>query len=171
MRALAALDEELPAGFHYAGAPDTGVQATLAADLPSPFLSGWMKPQRFLRWETQRGCPFSCSFCQHKASSGRREALHAERVIAEAEWLCEQSRQGPLRDLAVVDPTFNQRPMHLTVLRTLAAGGLRGKISLQCRLEMLSDDFLKAVHELRATCHVYATAPHTCTTADIASHE
>ena len=159
MHALAQ-GETRPAGYHPAHACDTGSQGGKPSsmlppsDLPSPLLTGWMRPQRFMRWETKRGCPFSCSFCQHKASSGKREALDAARILAECDWLCEQSKEGPLRDLAVVDPTFNQGDLHVPVLRRLAAGGLRGKLSLQCRLEMLTPEFIDAVNELRRSARV-----------------
>lgn len=154
MRALCSGDDR-PMGYHAAGGFDTGSRASSDfTQLPSPFLTGWMPPQRFLRWETQRGCPFSCSFCQHKASDGKRQQFEASRVLAECDWLCEQSREGPLRDLAVVDPTFNQGSLHMDVLRRLAHGGLRGKLSLQCRLEMLTPEFLDAVNELRTSARV-----------------
>jgi radical SAM superfamily enzyme YgiQ (UPF0313 family) len=76
------------------------------------------------------------------------------RVLQEADWLCEQSIHGPLRDLAVVDPTFNVGPLHIAVIRRLAQGRLRGKLSLQCRLEMMTEEFLDAVCELHHTADV-----------------
>src|SRR5690554_3962991 len=54
-------------GVTYHNQSDTGQAANASFDkLPSPFLSGLIQPQPFIRWETQRGCPFSCSFCQHR---------------------------------------------------------------------------------------------------------
>ena len=120
--------------------------------LPSPFLTGWLPPQRFLRWETQRGCPFLCSFCQHKDANGRRANLNLDRVLMESEWMVRQSVDGPLRDLAVVDPTFNSGKHYLTVLSSLS--GYVGKLSLQCRLEMMSDAFVRAVLDLSRSADV-----------------
>ena len=65
--------------------------------------------------------------------------------------MCQQSNKGPLRDLAVVDPTFNSGPEYMNVIARLIRGQLRGKISLQCRLEMMTDEFLMAVLELSRT--------------------
>lgn len=62
-----------------------------------------------------------------------------------------QSNHGPLRDLAIVDPTFNSGPQYLEVLAKLS--GYRGKLSLQCRLEMISDDLVHAVLDLSPLTH------------------
>jgi radical SAM superfamily enzyme YgiQ (UPF0313 family) len=54
-------------GVKYAGEPFFGKSANVNLEaLPSVYLENIIKPQRFIRWETQRGCPFRCSFCQHK---------------------------------------------------------------------------------------------------------
>lgn len=142
-----------PVGYTSREQFDLGLQSKGGfASTPSPFLSGWMPPQRFLRWETQRGCPFLCSFCQHKDSANRRVALDRERIFEECDWMVRQSIDGPLRDLAVVDPTFNSGPNYLEVLAKLS--GYIGKLSLQCRLEMMTDEFMHAVLELSRTAHV-----------------
>lgn len=145
--------ESAPIGYSCRTHFDIGLKATGGfASAPSPFLTGWMPAQRFLRWETQRGCPFSCSFCQHKDSKDRRMQLDRERIFAECDWMVRQSIGGPLRDLAVVDPTFNSGPNYLEVLSRLS--GFTGKVSLQCRLEMMSDEFMQAVLDLSVTARV-----------------
>jgi coproporphyrinogen III oxidase-like Fe-S oxidoreductase len=53
-----------------------------------------------------------------------------------------------ISDVAVLDPTFNAGPDYLMVLEELATHGFCGKISLQCRAEMVCDEFLDAVHRL-----------------------
>ena len=61
-------------GVHFAGQEDIGGQTSVDLSiLPSPWLSGEidLENQRFIRWETQRGCPFRCSFCQHKEAGKR----------------------------------------------------------------------------------------------------
>eukprot|EP01031_Cornospumella_fuschlensis_P027199 gene27199-32864_t len=46
-------------GVHYANTVDTNTKATVSLeDLPSPYLTGIIAPQRFIRWETHRGCKF-----------------------------------------------------------------------------------------------------------------
>ncbi|CAF0787643.1 unnamed protein product [Adineta steineri] len=54
-------------GIHYAGQIDKNQSAkTNFNKLPSPFLNNLIPNQIVIRWETQRGCPFSCSLCQHR---------------------------------------------------------------------------------------------------------
>lgn len=63
-------------GVHYAKEPDLSQSANSDFDeLPSPFLNGLINAQNFIRWETQRGCPFRCSFCQHTETRLGGEAL------------------------------------------------------------------------------------------------
>ncbi|KAG5176804.1 hypothetical protein JKP88DRAFT_265331 [Tribonema minus] len=112
--------------------------------------TGVVKPQRFVRWETQRGCPFSCSFCQHRARGNealRRRQFAALRVEAEIDWIC---ANDVIQDVAVLDATFNSGPQSLTTLRRLAERGFAGHISLQCRLELITSEFLDAVTALDA---------------------
>ena len=61
-------------GVHSFGTPDLGLQSkTDIENLPSPFLHSVFDLKRtFIRWETTRGCPFSCAFCQHRDSYSSR---------------------------------------------------------------------------------------------------
>ena len=142
------------AGIVYKGVPDLKQQATCDLEsLPSPFLEGVIAPQKFIRWETQRGCPFRCSFCQHRESSlptgsglRIRRPLDTTRVVREVEWIC---RSG-VDDVAVLDPTFNSGTNYLTVLDSFIQHGFKGKIALQCRFEMVKDEFLSKVSTLNS---------------------
>ena len=90
--------------IHYAGQAQSA--KTNFDDLASPFLNNLVPNQNFLRWETQRGYPFSCSFCQHRESSSlKRRHFRLTRICQEAEWLC--NTESKVRDLNLVDPTFN----------------------------------------------------------------
>eukprot|EP00978_Attheya_sp_CCMP212_P013180 scaffold33078_cov48-Attheya_sp.AAC.2 len=134
-------------GVHYAGKPSLGLSATAdLSKLPSPFLTGLIAPQPFIRWETQRGCPFSCSFCQHKEAdpTKKRRAFTPERLQQETAWILESG----INDVAVLDPTFNSGRYYLEILRQLAKGQYNGKLSLQCRLEMVTIEFLELVEEI-----------------------
>jgi len=137
-------------GIHYANTPDDGSVAELAFDeLPSPFLTGIIPPQGFIRWETQRGCSFKCSFCQHKEPTGalRRRLLPISRVELEAQWI---SKHSQINDIAVLDPTFNLGSSYQKVLQLLVDGKFQGKIALQTRLELIKPELINLVDKLRA---------------------
>lgn len=150
------IDKPLPeiGGIVYKGLPDMKQQATCNLNtLPSPFLDGTVPPQKFLRWETQRGCPFRCSFCQHResdlptASSFHiRQPLKNSRILDEVEWLTRKQ----VTDIAVIDPTFNAGPNYLEVMDSFIYHKFQGKLALQCRFEMIKDVFLEKVVQLNS---------------------
>eukprot|EP01039_Chlorochromonas_danica_P000754 gene754-818_t len=148
-------------GIQYAGQQRNGNGKSTAAivdlnTLPSPFLMGIIPKQRFLRWETQRGCPFRCSFCQHRESDPinlKRKEFAYNRIQQEIDWIVEDHI---VQDLAVLDPTFNTggSGQYLNILKRLTEKKYSGKIALQCRLEMVTMDFLDHVEALNQTSHV-----------------
>ncbi len=133
-------------GLHYAGDDDRCSQAQVSPErLPSPFLSGVIPVAPgtpFVRWETQRGCPFSCSFCQHGEAGLRlkRRAFSFDRVRQEAELFV----SAGVKEIAVLDPIFNLGQHAIEVLRILHSAGYQGRLSLQCRFELLTSAFLDA---------------------------
>ena len=142
-------------GVHLAGQKFVGGQAQVDLErLPSPYLTGALpvaQEQPFLRWETQRGCPFRCNFCQHREPGQRllRRELADPRIMAEIDLFVRHQ----VRDIAVLDPIFNasgpngHRPT--AILQRFADLGFTGRLSLQCRFEMLRDDFLEACQHLK----------------------
>jgi len=135
-------------GVHRSGNRDLGLRANAALDgLPSPHLSGILPPGTAVRWETQRGCPFACSFCQHREHGGRprRRVLSEDRVLAEARLFAERG----VRRLSVLDPIFHADTARATrLLREFRRIGLAAEISLQCRFELIDVDFLDAAADL-----------------------
>jgi radical SAM superfamily enzyme YgiQ (UPF0313 family) len=137
-------------GVHYAGEEDDPLeQARVDLEaIASPWLTGVfpIEDQRFIRWETQRGCPFRCSFCQHREPGARirRRQLARSRVVEEIALFC---RHG-VRDIAVLDPIFNIGSDATDILRVFTAAGFRGRLSLQCRAELVMDEFLDAAQRL-----------------------
>lgn len=147
-------DKPVISGVHYAGEFDFGRSASAdLEELPSPFLTDVIKPQSFIRWETQRGCPFQCAFCQHRESdvSMKRRQFSQLRIFEEIDWFLSNP---VINDIAVLDPTFNSGPHYLSILHKFIEGGYRGKLALQCRAEMVKDEFLNAVEELNRTANV-----------------
>jgi radical SAM superfamily enzyme YgiQ (UPF0313 family) len=140
------------AGVHYAGTPDRATQAkALLEQLPSPWLDGFipLRDQAFLRWETQRGCQFKCAFCQHRQPDAKVKGavFPLSRIMAEIDEIC---RAG-VKEVAVLDPVFNsnEHPGHaVRVLKRFAQQGYTGRLSLQCRAELIDDAFLDAAQAL-----------------------
>ncbi|MCB9793190.1 MAG: radical SAM protein [Alphaproteobacteria bacterium] len=116
------------------------------SQLPSPILSGVLPVQPFMRWETQRGCVYRCSFCQHREPGARlrRHTLAPGRVADEINALV----QGGASDIAVLDPIFNSNPDATAILRRFVERGYGGRLSLQSRFEQLDEGFLDACSEL-----------------------
>ena len=136
-------------GAHFAGQTDLNLQTSVDLSvLPSPWLSGAIDPrgQRFIRWETQRGCSFRCSFCQHKEAGMRlvRRELDEARIMAEIDLFC---RSG-VEEIAVLDPIFNMGPLAKSILQRFIDNGFTGKLALQCRAEMCDDEFLEMASNL-----------------------
>ena len=132
-------------GVHYTGLPDLATTAMVDLEsIPSPFLTGLISPQPFIRWETQRGCPFRCSFCQHREPNVtmKRRQFSLSRIMQEVEWI---ANNPIIQDIAVLDPTFNSCPNYLAIMDKLISERFSGKISLQCRIEMVTEDFLNKI--------------------------
>lgn len=136
-------------GVHYAGEEDRGEQAFVDfRELPSLFLTGTisLEQQRFIRWETQRGCTHRCGFCQHREAGARlpHRSFSRERLMREIELFCE----AEVQEIAVLDPIFNTGKHAVAVLEKFVALRFEGRLSLQCRAEAITDSFLDAAEQL-----------------------
>lgn len=138
-------------GVVWRGEPDRGEQAVVDLEqTPSPYLSGTLDPaqhRRFIRWETKRGCPFRCSFCQHRDPGSRPRVLEFTegRIAAEVAAFVDAG----VESIAVLDPIFNDKRFpYLQVLDLLIAAEYQGQISLQCRFEMVSPAFIERCRAL-----------------------
>lgn len=138
-------------GVHYANKPSLNLSAVADLNhLPSPYIIGLLPKQTFMRWETQRGCPFRCSFCQHRESdpSHKRRTFSHNRIQEEIDWLISDNI---IQDLAILDPTFNSGDQYLPILKEFARQKYTGKLSLQCRIEMVKPEFLDLVQTINQT--------------------
>ena len=138
--------QEVIEGVHYAGDYDENKQTIVDLDiLPSPFLSGIipLHNRKFIRWESQRGCPFSCSFCQHKEAGAklRKREFCAGRIFSEIDLFCEHN----IEEIAVLDPIFNASSQSIAILNRFRDNGFCGRLSLQCRAEMITEEFVQLV--------------------------
>jgi radical SAM superfamily enzyme YgiQ (UPF0313 family) len=138
-------------GLHVAGLPDLGTRADFPLEhLPSPHLDGTAPVGDFVRWETQRGCSFSCSFCQHRQPGARllRSRMGVDRLHRE---LLAFHAAGAKR-IAVLDPIFNtDNERAVGLLDEVSRVGVEAGWSFQCRFEFVNESFLDAVAPLDAT--------------------
>ena len=138
-------------GLHVAGAADLCTRADFPLDdLPSPHLDGTTPIGDFVRWETQRGCQFACSFCQHRQPGNRlRNAnLGTDRLRREMTAF----RDAGTGRIAVLDPIFNADGRRAAgLLDGVRETGIKAHLSFQCRFELVTDAFLDAVEPLDAT--------------------
>ncbi|MFF7709485.1 cobalamin-dependent protein [Pseudomonas sp. NPDC007930] len=151
MVALAGGDALQGCGIHKAGTPDLGLKAEhdLLA-LPSPYLLHTLEPLPSLRWETQRGCPFRCAFCQHREPGKRLSHQRFDEQRLERE-LALFASAGVTR-ISVLDPIFHTSPARaIAVLNAVKAAGVTAKLALQCRFETCSAAFLDALEGLDVT--------------------
>lgn len=138
-------------GLHVAGYPDLAVRADFPLEhLPSPHLDGTAPVRDFVRWETQRGCSFSCSFCQHRQPGARlrRSRLGIDRLHRELLAF----REAGTKRIAVLDPIFNtDNDRAVGLLDEIRRIGIDANWSFQCRFEFIKEAFLDAVAPLDAT--------------------
>lgn len=142
-RMVAEPDARSIPGVHWAGTLDVAEQAQVdLRELPSPFLNGVipLKNRPFIRWETQRGCQFQCSFCQHREAGARlrKTTLDPARIFNEIDLFCDHG----VRDIAVLDPIFNMANHANDVLERFRKRKFEGRLSLQCRAELVDDEFI-----------------------------
>ena len=138
-------------GLHIAGMADLCTKADFPLDaLPSPHLDGTSPIGGFVRWETQRGCQFACTFCQHK-QPGRR-LLNANMAMGRLRREVAAFRDAGTDKIAVLDPIFNTGGGRVVdLLGCMKETGIGAHLSFQCRFELVTDDFLDAVEPIDAT--------------------
>lgn len=138
-------------GIHVAGTPDLARKADHdLATLPSPYLLGTVKPQASIRWETQRGCPFKCTFCQHREPGNRlvHQCFDVPRLEREIALFAAHG----VERISVLDPIIHTNPAHaISVMSKVKAADLSAKLALQCRFETCSTDFLNSLEGLDVT--------------------
>lgn len=137
-------------GLHVAGMQDQLNYADFSLDrLPSPHLDGTAPTGDFVRWETQRGCQFSCSFCQHREAGGRLRRT----MMGTGRLHCELAafRDAGTGRLTVLDPIFNTDTSRAVgLLEEFRRIGPDARLSLQCRFEMVDKTFLDAAGRVDA---------------------
>jgi radical SAM superfamily enzyme YgiQ (UPF0313 family) len=99
-----------------------------------PYLDGKIRPSRdgTLFLETMRGCPFRCRYCYyHKSYQGIRfhPRSHVEQVLDFA-----YNPESAVREMYLMDPTFNASPRFRELLRSMATRRQRKDVPLHTEL-------------------------------------
>jgi radical SAM superfamily enzyme YgiQ (UPF0313 family) len=124
---LAALRESnarvLPiAGLWQAGGPPPSPRPPLDSldAVSSPYLEGILDAaeERILLLETSRGCRYRCRFCYYPKSCDTVYTLSPERISA----CLRHAAQRGVAEVALLDPSLNQRPDFLPLLDLLGRG-------------------------------------------------
>ncbi len=116
--------------FRSAEAPDRHVRTPPRSRLAdfgetaSPFADGTFEalynryPHRNMAvFETNRGCPFACTFCDWgQAVASRVYELPIDRVYADLDWIAAR----PLPYIYIIDANFGIRPRDIEIVRYLA---------------------------------------------------
>jgi hypothetical protein len=113
--------------------------------LPSPYLNGVINLPRevyMLRWETKRGCPYRCDFCEYSRIGDHKvHDLAIERLEAELDLFGTKN----IRKINVIDAVFNVKNNYLRLLERMSS--LPIQFSLQTHFDAIKgetgDEFLK----------------------------
>ncbi|MGP0082945.1 MAG: B12-binding domain-containing radical SAM protein [Steroidobacteraceae bacterium] len=95
------------------------------SEIPSPFLDGVL--DELLRrhpdenwigqWETNRGCPFQCTFCDWGSATGSKVArFEMDRIMKEIDWFS----RNKVSDIFLCDANFGLLPRDIDIARHLS---------------------------------------------------
>ncbi len=102
----------------------------------------------FLRWQTQRGCVYRCSFCAFKLPNG----LTDESDLPTVEYELGKIKETGIKNVAVLDPVFflkKERSMKvLELIRTICP---EVHFNIQTRFEHLDSEIIESISTLNIT--------------------
>lgn len=96
-------------------------------DIPSPYLTGTFEPLRrrfpderwVMTWETNRGCPFSCTFCDWgSATAAKVHRFPDDRLHAEIDYMC----SGEVHFVFCCDANYGILRRDLDLTRRIVVG-------------------------------------------------
>jgi len=99
-------------------------------DIPSPMLDGAydalmrsVPDQKWLAtWETNRGCPFTCTFCDWGSATASKVTRYSdERLYREIDWLADHR----IQHIFVCDANFGMLPRDVEIARRLTSAYTR----------------------------------------------
>ena len=175
------------------------------SQIPSPYLSGVFDPlmkanpkeEWIVLWETNRGCPFSCTFCDWgSAVASKVYRFEMERILSEVDWFsqhkiefiyCCDANFGILtRDLDIVlyvaknkkehdypralsvQNTKNSTLKSYEIQKAMQDSGLNKGVTLS--LQSIDENTLKSVKRSNIKTEVYQELQHQFTKDNIATY-
>jgi radical SAM superfamily enzyme YgiQ (UPF0313 family) len=124
------------------------------SDLASPYLSGVLPLfSKKIHWESQRGCPFRCGFCEWGKATKNIISIDRNRLFAEIELF----KHSSIDEINILDGTFNNGKHYLTIFKKLLEiSGVR--ITCQAKFENLLNgdgpEFLRLCAENKERVHL-----------------
>lgn len=116
----------IDAAAHFVSVPG-GARLHDLDELPSPFLNGLFDglidrhpEEKWIGlWETNRGCPFKCSYCDWgSAVAAKVTKFGVDRLMAEADWISDRE----IEYVFVCDANFGMLARDLDIVHRVAAG-------------------------------------------------
>lgn len=116
--------------------------------VPSPYLAGYFEPllaahpgQKWVAiWESNRGCPFSCTFCDWGTINSKVLRFDMERLQAEIDWF----GQHGIEFVYCTDANFGILPRDIDLARRLIQSRLRHGYPLSVLVQMTKNQTERA---------------------------
>jgi radical SAM superfamily enzyme YgiQ (UPF0313 family) len=103
--------------------------------IPSVYLTGEFpieQNMKMIRWETQRGCPYVCSFCAHRdLEKGKVYKHELDKIFAELAFF----KGKNVQKVNALDPIFNGGKNAVLILEEIARLQMNTLFSFQVRFE------------------------------------
>ena len=116
--------------------------------LQSPYLDQTIElteGQQMIHWETQRGCPYSCSFCAHRdVATNNVHSFDLERVKRELDLF----KAKNVKKINVLDPIFESSRRSYEILKYAIQIDLKAELVFQARFEKCTSKLLNLLSQL-----------------------
>lgn len=117
--------------------------------VPSPYKDETLKEhllgKEFVRWQTQRGCYFKCSFCAFTNPQSTSREVSLDKIEVDLHFFVENG----VTEVAVLDPIFfAHRKRALAILQLIEQIAQKIRFEIQTRLEHLNQEIMNKIVKL-----------------------
>lgn len=113
------------------------------SSLNHPYPFAYIEPNKIVYYETQRGCPYKCSYCMSATEQG---LVYAPMEKVKAELLRFIEMEVPL--VKLVDRTFNSNEAHaLEILEFIRVHGKKTRFHLELAPYLITERLLEALRK------------------------